>query len=305
MKYSDDKIQQQIEAYLNQDMSDLERSRFEKQIHDDQELHDEVEIQQATIEAIRNERILALKAGLSSVNVSLWSLSLIEGAKIAAIVAGIGLASIGGYIWYDSVNQKSKDPIQVGSKPDKTIIKSESTSSNLNPEEPALANREVELFNPKPQNSESPDLPGKVKTSSSDNKIAVKGNVPAINEMEITEPASKQIATPASKEISLQDDGISNKSVLESVHPELVIKKDNKDKFHYQFSDSKLVLYADFGDKIYEVLELNQEGNKQLFFSYDEKFYTLDAGQTEIVPLKEVSDRNLIQTLKAYQKRKN
>jgi len=319
MKYTDDKIQQQIEAYLNQDMSDLDRSRFEKLIHDDEELHDEVEMQEATIEAIRNERMLGLNAGLSQVNISLWSVTLMEAAKVAAIVASIGIASVGGYYLYSSSKtQKSNPTPNVSEKSILADSPSENQTPTVDPKEisgPENTKTPVRSFESKPENAVTPGISEKAGTSKSigfnqkkskTNPVSpIEVNSSSENNTEVTEPNVKTITPSNAKDIALPEDGISNKSVLETVNPEVVIKKDNKDKFHYQFSDSKLILYADFADKIYEILELNQGNQKNMFLAFQNKFYSLDASKMEITPLKEVNDQQLIQVLNAYQKRKN
>jgi len=316
MKYTDDKIQQQIEAYLNQDMTDFERSKFEKLIHDDDELHDEVEMQEATIEAIRNERMLGLKAGLSQVPISLWSVTLIETAKIAAVAVSLGIASVGGYYMYSNSQTQKNDVSSI----EKTIV-ADSPSENEITENPAQPdNSAAEISSTKgfesnpdharvPVNSGSTENAksiglGRVRTKSNSNTTTF-GKSSVVNDTEMVEPNVKTTMPTNAKDIALPQDGISNKSVLETVNPEVVIKKDNKDKFHYQFSDSKLILYADFSNKIYEILELNQANQKSMFLSFQNKFYALEASKMEISPLKEVTDAQLIQVLYTYQKRKN
>ncbi len=314
MKYTDDKIQQQIEAYLNQDMSDLDRSRFEKLIHDDEDLHDEVEMQEATIEAIRNERMLGLKAGLSQVNISLWSVTLMEAAKVAAIAASIGIASVGGYYLYS--NSKTQKVVPNSNVSEKFIIsESDNQTPTVEPNDlgPENTNTHVQSFESKPDNGVRPGISEKAETSKSigfnqkkTNPVSsIEGKSNSEKETELVEPNVRIVTPSSAKDIALPEDGISNKSVLETVNPEVVIKKDNKDKFHYQFSDSKLILYADFADKIYEILELNQGNQKNMFLAFQNRFYSLDASKIEITPLKEVNDQQLIQVLNAYQKRKN
>ena len=315
MKYTDDKIQQQIEAYLNQDMTDLDRSRFEKLIHDDPELHEEVKMQESLVQAIRNERILMIKAGLNQTNVSLWSTGLLEVAKIAAVTVGLGLASVGGYFWYsnsvDHTPARKEVAVQTTPvvRPQNDI--QDSTSEVAPPQtfqaDPANGNVPVESSDA----SAPPKTIGKnnVRTNQtvkSSGKVAngMGNDLQVLSETEALDPGMKQFVPSTAKDIAIPTDGISNKTSLESVNPEVVIKRDNKDKFHYQFSDSKLILYADFSDKLYEVLELNQNNEKQLFFAYDGRFFSLDAKQTEISPLKQVTDRNLIQILTDYQKRR-
>jgi hypothetical protein len=315
MKYTNDKIQQQIEAYLNQDMTDLERSRFEKLIHDDPELHEEVEMQESLVQAIRNERILMIKAGLNQTNVSLWSTGLLEVVKIAAVTVGLGLASVGGYFWYSN---------SVDHTPARNEVAVQTTPAIKPQDDIQSAPAEVsspQTFQADPANGNVPVGPSEVSASPktfgknnvrSNQTVKSSGKVAngmskdhqVLSETEALDPGMKQFVPSTAKDIAIPTDGISNKTSLESVNPEVVIKRDNKDKFHYQFSDSKLILYADFSDKLYEVLELNQNNEKQLFFAYDGRFFSLDPKQTEISPLKQVTDRNLIQILADYQKRR-
>jgi hypothetical protein len=317
---NDDKIQQQIEAYLNQDMSDLDRSRFEKIIHDDQELHEEVELQESVMQAIRNERMIALKAGLNQVNISLWSTTVLEIAKIAAITAGIGMATAGGY--FILTNSKGTPTGTQGEKAQTEQIvnkQKEVPAETFTPVVAAPSSQEVAEqpktidFGSKLENGNAPSPGISSPVYSGRNNSSAKGQTrisgketPAQNvEVDVREPGTSVINPSIAKDIAIPGDGISNKSSLESLNPEVVIKRDNKDKFHYQFSDSKLILYADFSDKLYEVLELNQNNQRQMFFAYDNKFYILDPNQIEISPLKEVKDANLVDLLKNYQKRKN
>lgn len=311
MKHSDEHIQHQIESYLNQEMTDLERSKFEKMIHDDPELHDEVEMQEAAMEAIRRERIFALKAGLSQVPISLWSTGLLQVAKIAAISAGIATAGLGGYFLLENTQhtkfevQQSKVEVS-GNKP--LDLSTPIDGDSQEPEPVAQTNFDSKVDHSEaPINKLNPESQGghidrKESSKVKNSEMAFQGSNTT---SEPIEPSIKSLSPQTGKDLANPVDGISNRTSLESVHPEVVIKKDNKNVFHYQFSDGRLVLYADFSEQLYEVLELNQNGEKQIFFCFDNKFFPLNPNQFEISPLKEVQDKNLIQILKAYQKRKN
>ena len=319
MKYTDEKFQQLIESYLNQGMSDLERSGFEKMIHEDPELHDEVAFQQATIEAIKKQRVLALKAGLNQVPVSLWSLGLMEAAKIGAIAAGIGLASLGAYIGYNqlrpsanevAVSQEITSETENASAPEKAEIKQKAAAQpEVTDDTPEP--RPAQIYQGGGSDKSEMAAPGSVRRQSKagetfQNSGLSKSQEAGIQkETELSEPAGKTLQMPATQDILLPEDGITRNTSLESIHPEIVFKKNNKENFHYQFSDSKLVLYADFRDKLYEVLELNQSGKKQMFLAYNGKFFGLNPEQTDISPLREVTDQNLIRLLNEYQNRRN
>jgi len=314
MKYTDDSIQQQIETYLRQDMTDLDRSGFERRMHDDTDLHEEVRRQEALIGAIRQERILTLKSGLQNVNISLWSTGLMEIARIAAISAGLGIASLGAYYYY----QQGKAP-----EPVKLVQQAHHKSTDLAPKLPSEiefnksdlaqagsqnkaeeSHPEVLALNPEPLVSGSKEMEPIPNTSvQSGTTKAIKNAFQP--ETEALEPGLKAAQPETSRDLVQPEDGISGMTSPESIQPEVVIKRDNKDKFHYQFSEGKLVLYADFNEKLYEVLELNQHNEKRLYLAYDGHFFVLDPSKTEISPLREVKDQNLVQILGAYQKRKN
>lgn len=310
MNYQDQSIQQQIEAYLRQEMTDLERAGFERRMHEDNELHEEVHRQEAIIEAIRRERMLVLKSGLQNVGVSLWSSTLLEMAKIAAVSVGLGFAAAGGY-WYfqqeksvkpEMVREKST-PAQADSRlpaePESSYsgIKSEphQETAEAQPEQPLLRS---DVKSAGDEHSAS----SRARNSGSSNTIIKESLV--LPETDAQEPSLKAGQPETPRDFGLPEDGLTNKTRPESLQPEVVIKRDNKEKFHYQFSDGKLVLYADFSNKLYEVLELNQYGDRQLYLAYDGKFFALNPQVSEISPLKEVRDKNLVQILCDYQKRK-
>jgi hypothetical protein len=314
MKYENQSMQQQIEAYLRQEMTDLERSGFERRMHDDEELHEEVHKQEAIMEAIRRERVIALKAGLQNVPVSLWSGVLMEAAKIAAVSIGIGLASAGGYLYFQ--NQKAGNEIvatEANKETQPEVKMNKSSGAGLQPSNKKQEEQMPEAQIPIAQDEEKGPDPevrsAGAQSSSSFSRSSAdlpvrKESLKPLQETDLQEPSLQASQLQTSGDPSLPEDGFSNNTKPESLQPEVLIKRDNKEKFHYQFSDGKLVLYADFSNKLYEVLELNQYGDRQLFLAYDGKFFALDSRVAEITPLREVKDTNLIQILTNYQKRK-
>ena len=302
MKYTNPNIQQQIEAYLRQEMTDLERSGFERMMHENPELHEEVKHQESLITAIRKERVLQLKAGLQAVPVSLWSATLLEYAKIAAISAGIGLASVGGYLY---LNRNAAE-IPGQSKKTETVAEQKAPVSDAGNQQADIYQTPRPAVEPAPSNNPSPAA-GHTQPAESVNdsrKIPVQSGSIVLQDPEIAEPLMKSSQPETPQNLALPEDGLSSKTHPESMQPEVVMKRGNREKFHYQFSEGKLVLYADFSEKLYEVLELNQHGQQSLFLSYDGKFYSLDPMMNEISPLQEVKDKNLVQILSVYQKRK-
>lgn len=296
MKYINDDLQPQIDSYLRQEMTDLERAGFERRMHENPELHEEVKRQDAYISAIRQERMMELKSGLQAVQISLWSATAMEFARIAAISGGIGLASLGGYYFFSQQNSELKKKTEIVTEPKVIQTEKQATTSLSIPKLSSGSSETSEVRSGiETQPAPASSFASKQKTSTA---------LPVMPEREIEEPAFKSVQPATPQDINLPEDGISHKTAPESMQPEVVIKRDNREKFHYQFTDGKLVLYADFNEKLYEVLELNQHGQKQLYLSYDGKFYSLNPEVNEISPLSQVKDRNLLQILAIYQKKK-
>jgi hypothetical protein len=79
-----------------------------------------------------------------------------------------------------------------------------------------------------------------------------------------------------------------------------VNSSEKKFKSHYQFSNGKLILYGNFDNGLYEIIEVNAQESRSLFLYYKASYYLLDEAKTEITLLKEISDPVLIQKIKAF-----
>ena len=73
-----------------------------------------------------------------------------------------------------------------------------------------------------------------------------------------------------------------------------------KYNFHYQLVEKKLVLYGNFEDEPFEILEINKEdGGVDLFLYHKEHFYGIVQGSEKIQPLKEINNPQLIERLES------
>jgi hypothetical protein len=237
-----------------------------------------------------------------------------EVAKIAAVSIGIGLASAGGYFYFQNqkdgkatisteVNREVQPEVKIDKSSGAGLLPSNTKQEELMPEKQIPIAQDEEK-GPDPEVRSAGGQSSAMSSRSSSDLPVRKESVKPLQETDLQEPSLQASQLQTSGDPGLPEDGFSNNTKPESLQPEVLIKRDNKEKFHYQFSDGKLVLYADFSNKLYEVLELNQYGDRQLFLAYDGKFFTLDSRVSEITPLREVRDTNLIQILTNYQKRK-
>ena len=70
---------------------------------------------------------------------------------------------------------------------------------------------------------------------------------------------------------------------------EIEMRSKRRYDFHYAFESNKLILYGDFSDEPYELIELKNDAGINLFLYYKSQYYGLDKGASEIVPLEEVT----------------
>lgn len=106
----------------------------------------------------------------------------------------------------------------------------------------------------------------------------------------VTTPNAENSSAPANTLYTETNNKLSNLSVN-------VDNSNSKDK-SYQFTGSKLTLFGDFNNKPYELLELNNKGQKNLFLSYNNEYYELVWGQMKKTPLKKVSHKETLEKLK-------
>jgi hypothetical protein len=69
--------------------------------------------------------------------------------------------------------------------------------------------------------------------------------------------------------------------------------------FHYQFINSKLVLYGAFDKSLYEILEINGE-HRTVFLFYKGSYYLLNEKESHVTPLEAIKDAALLRRLKEY-----
>ncbi len=277
---------EKISAYLENDMSVVERQEFEQAVANDPELKQELELQSDIIEGIRDARRSELKAIMDNVPVggSMGIGGSITFGKLASGIAILGLLSLGAYYLIDGndtaefMPPKSNSNIELPETEEETVTESEVEDKKDNNEEPVV----------KP------------------NRVAERTNTASVdkNSNEIVEPEINRPTAAPIFETSESDslEAPTNEIVdnIEGNLTSLDVEIDNTKKkysFHYQFNRGKLFLYGDFDKELYEILEFKTKSDKTLFLYYEGKFYPLNKQQVKIVELKPVKERTLIEKL--------
>lgn len=282
---------EQIERYLEGNMSGEELQAFEKLLDKDPMLKSEFQLQEDIISAIKESRKAELKARLDNINVGAYNTG-ISGAKIiltGAITAAVGL----GIYFYSQEN----------------------VDENL----PAQEQLTLEDTNAIIQLEENKAIPPVVQTEQHEEELlarntATEESVAEAKEDDIIEEAEKEIAVVATPEVTPPTpietfgdaEGIATEiktptnklaeslSSTEVTAVEIENEESHSDSFHYKFFNNKLYLYGDFKNIPYELIELNTVSGKSVYLYYKGNFYYLEPNQMEVSPLNQIKDQNLI-----------
>jgi len=270
-----------IDDYLTNRLNEQDRKSFEKQVNSDPALKADLELQQEIIHGLKTARIAELKAMLNKVPVSTPTIYL-SPLRIAAGLTGVAVLATAVYFYFE--NNISFNPKQITSSMVDSIRQEEKNSSEtLIDSISTELNTEISVVNKKEK---------KAKVSAEENNDVTnsKETKPVIDLMDPTEEFIEN-------ELILEKATASNATISVSRITVNVISSERKLKSHYQFANGKLILYGDFDNGLYEIIEVNAENTRSLFLFYKSKYYLLDDSKKEVTVLKEISDPNLVQKL--------
>lgn len=289
-----------VGRYLDNEMSEIDKLAFENKLLHDADLMEEYNFQKDVIDGIKEARRLELKARLDSLptNIPLYQTLAFKSIVVASITAGIGL---GIYFYTSQPEDLSISQIEIAQnsiEESDTIIPEipEATYQEETKVESDIAETAVEEIVVK---SEAAEKAAVVKPDEGRKEaVAITPNVIApevLEDVETDEFESEQIVS--TNQFNNLD------AIKENVESaiEVTTLKDKKNKFHYQFYESKLFLLGNFGDMPYEIIELNSKSGKSYFLYYIDSFYKLEAGQLKPAPLVKIENDSIINELKIIQ----
>lgn len=279
-------LQEKIDQYLLDQLNPSEKAKFEQLIAGDSLLKSEVGIQQSVIAALGTTSAIQLKSRLQNIPVSMMStgkalrLKWIGAAAITTVAAGLIIFLMNG-------QQNTDDSSETAVTQQVSAIVSKETAALATEKTTTSSTKATVVVEGKASKGKQ-----KVNTSS-DNELKAFDNSANFNDTEtgnLTTPNADNSSAPANTLYTETNNKLSNLSVnVDTSNP--------KDK-SYQFTGSKLTLFGDFNNKPYELLELNNKGQKNLFLSYNNEYYELIWGQIKKTPLKKVSHKETLDKLK-------
>ncbi|GAL85079.1 hypothetical protein MYP_2307 [Sporocytophaga myxococcoides] len=295
--YSQDKI----DDFLSGKLSGTEKLMFEEHMTKDPLVSNELKLQEEIISHLKGQRKAELKARLDNINVT--ATSSYTSLKIAAGIVGTLLLSTTLYFTLFNkpadqsalIQQSADHPADIFSVEELSPqTESEVTTSETLAAAPTLEENKFEIKR-ELRITQLKKHPESVITETSEPHNFTNVSEPNFSDFESEDFNTESAVQPQKGDIQGSDAAkLDNISVK-------IAKKKNKD-FHYQFFSNKLFLYGKFDEKPYEILELNSKGGRELYLKYEGSYFSLKSNQIDIVPLKEIHDKDITRELESLKK---
>lgn len=266
---------EKVEAYFNNELNDSEKSDFLSEVESNTELKSEYDFQNEVINGIKEARKVELKAMLDKVPIA--SIPAATSGLYKILIGGAASLIIGTSLWYyfnsaSEVNMASETKVEEFSP----IVEESDQFTETKQSVPKL---DVE------KSSKEETRPSSVKNKNTKNSNINKPNVPTTQDDFVDN--------------SLQDENLEIPSDISKVNINLAskvnveIKLKKKYSFHYQYTQGNLILYGNFEDDLFEVLELNKEDQVEVYLYYESNYYYIKDKSGLITPLEAVANKNL------------
>ena len=286
--------EQLVGSYLDNEMSQVERSGFESELLHNSELREEFNLQKDLINGIKESRRLELKSRLNNIPIQtpIFQTIAFKSAVVASVSAIVGF---GAYYLLDKDDpQLSEVEMEL---PQAIVIEEE--------ELPTIPEAITPVVEDDKSKEKSEKKPKKEKTLAK-NTAKEEGQEPEVTEPNVIAP---EVVEGFNEEDFNTEEIVSESSVnnLEKIKEnlestvEITAVKDRKNKFHYKFYENKLYLLGDFTDMPYEIIELNRKDGKSYFLFYENSFFKLHSGQLKPAPLIRIENDSLVSELKIIQ----
>jgi len=312
-------IEEVIELFVKGKLNGSALSDFQNLRQADESVAREVNLQQMTVKAIVENRRLALKSRLESLNIGGATVSThpstfaryfsLKSAAVVVATVGVGVSA---YFF----TQSQIDLANASSPQSNATLILDSAVQEVpimvdGGEVVALVDEEYEAKSEpiaregKPSNVADAEKSGLLKKQSGKSSLGRKSRAALANGEEML---NQKFEDGNESEIRAQIVPLSaHVAVEESKLKDIDIKnvQDGKHSLHYMLKESTLFLYGNFDATPYEILEFNEKEGQSIYLYYGQSFFSLRKGQTEPVKLKKIVDSKLVLDLTEARNKKH
>jgi hypothetical protein len=275
-----------LDKYLTDRLGDDERKAFEQTVKSDPDLQAELAFQREVVEGIRYARKAELKAMLNQVPVPpVHTFYNTVAAKVIASLIFVG--TVGLAVYFATSDRQPEPVVQENEMPVNQTEEPQPDEPGVSSPEPVETEERTDSAQPLLRESKSS------RSTQPTNEIPGRVEVFTPNDEELKEQMQREREHLANIEKGF---------VTSSTEVELNSSLKGF-RFHYAFKNNKLVLYGNFEDQLYEILEFISDKGKTIVLFYKGKYYLLDTAQTEPYPLVVIRNKELLNQLKKYRSR--
>ena len=278
---------ERIEAYFNNELPEADKQQLMQDINSDASLKSEFQFQESVIDGIKDYRKKELIARLDNIEVVSTGQSIL--LKTIGAVGIAAVVTVGTYMWINRaedqpmISEEVNNTEQLVTQPEETQeeVANEIEPNNIIEEEKANTELVAEAVETERT---------AVKSNKDDSAV-----IPDVIIPEVQEPESGS-SVDVDEDLSAPEAMASSTIRLRS-STDVEVKLSKKYNFHYQVKNGGLILFGNFNDSPFEVIELktNQGINSYLYF--EDHFYSLANDSEEIKPLKIIENEQLIKEL--------
>lgn len=287
---------ERIDAYFRNELNEAEKQDFLQDVDADASLKSDFKFQQNVTDGIKAHRKQELIAKLDSIQIASTGQSLL--LKTIGIVGIATVATIGTYMW---MNQDSEPSLTEAENTIDEVIDEPAVSKSENTEFVATNDNESsktadeQAIEVEESNSSSIKRESVTETNNVANEASTDAGVPNIVIPEVEEPSSGE-SMSVDEDLSAPE-AMSTSAVRLSTRNDVEVRVSKKYSFHYQIVDDALVLYGNFNDSPFEVIELKTNKGINSYLYFKDNFYSLRTDSTDIRALDLIKNEELIKEL--------
>ena len=282
---------ERIDAYFNNELTEADRQQLMQDIDSDPSLKADFQFQEGVIDGIKDFRKKELMARLDNIQVASVGQSIL--LKSIGIIGIASVVTVGTYMWLNSTEEQplsTEDPVnteQLIAAPEETMAEdADEVDTGILVEdektEDKIAGKIVEA---------DPGAESTREASDTDTPAAT----PAIVIPEVQEPES-ETSVSVDEDLSAPE-AMSSSAIRLRSSTDVEVRLSKKYSFHYQVKNGALVLFGNFNDSPFEVIELKTNKGINSYLYFEDNFYALVNNSTEVKPLLVLKNEQLIKEL--------
>jgi hypothetical protein len=284
---------ERIEAYFNNELPEADKQQLMQDINSDASLKSEFQFQESVIDGIKDYRKKELIARLDNIQIVSAGQSLL--LKTIGVVGIATVVTVGTYMWLNRAEDQGITTDDVTNTEQLLTQPEETQAEVVNEIDPGSAVADEEINEEEQVNKELVAVPVETETASIKSDKDDSTLVPEVIIPDVQEPETGS-SVNVDEDLSAPE-AMSSSTIRLRSSTDVEVKLSKKYDFHYRVKDGGLVLFGNFNDSPFEVIELKTNQGINLYLYFEDHFYSLANDSEDIKPLLVIENKELIKEL--------